>query len=445
MIAPTTDEGLKRVIGVPGVALTIVNYTIGAGIFVLPAIVGIQLGAFGIFSYVFCALMLAAIMLCYAEIGSRITSTGGTYAYVTTVFGKLPGFIINWMLFFGWSMLSGAALLNIIADSMAVIFPVFLNPWVRALLFFMLMSFMVLLNIRSAKQGMAFIKLVTVVKLLPLIGIILFGFAHIKSVNLHWEHLPSITSFGETALVLFFAFAGFESALNVSGEIKNPKRIIPKGILLGGVLLLVIYLSLQIVAQGVLGGQIAAVKDAPLAAVAVEIVGPIGGTILLLTAAFSCFTSICGDLLATPRLLFAGAKDGLFPKFLGKVHPEFATPYMAVTAYGALIFIFSVLGGFQQLAVLASASILIIYLTVILATLILRTKKQDDSEKTFRMPGGLIIPLIGIAAIIWLLTGLGKWEVLSTLIFIAIVIAIYFLTQEFREKGVVRSLENLEK
>src|SRR5690606_2673588 len=151
MIDTKTEEGLKRVIGVPGVALTIVNYTIGAGIFVLPAIVGIQLGAFGIFSYVFCALMLAAIMLCYAEIGSRITSTGGTYAYVTTVFGKLPGFIINWMLFFGWSMLSGAALLNIIADSLAVIFPIFLNPWVRALLFFMLMSFMVLLNVRSAK------------------------------------------------------------------------------------------------------------------------------------------------------------------------------------------------------------------------------------------------------------------------------------------------------
>ncbi|MCG2459266.1 hypothetical protein K8352_00735 [Flavobacteriaceae bacterium F89] len=112
---------------------------------------------------------------------------------------------------------------------------------------------------------------------------------------------------------------------------------------------------------------------------------------------------------------------------------------------GAGIFVFSVLGGFQQLAVLASSSILIIYLTVILATVQLRTKEQDISEKTFRMPGGLIIPLIGIAAIVWLLTGLGKWEILSTLIFVAIVLAIYFLTIEFREKGVVGSLEKLEE
>lgn len=432
MVIEKTDEGLKRVVGVPGLALTIVGFTIGAGIFALPAIVGIELGAFAVFGYIFCGIMLAAIMLCYAEIGSRVTSAGGSYAYVETAFGDFAGFVIGWIYFFGWSVLSDAALMNIIADSMAVIFPVFLNPWLRGLFFFVLLGFMVVINIWGAKQGVAVVKLITIIKLVPLFGIIIFGLGKIEPANLHWEHLPSIKSFGSSVLVLFFAFAGFESALGVSGEIKNPKRTVPLGILLGGLLVLVVYLLLQAVTQGILGSQMATVKDAPLAAVAEKIVGSIGGTILLLTAAISCFGSVSADVLNTPRVLFASANDGLFPKFLGKVHSRFSTPYWAIISFGALIFILSVAGGFKQLAILASAAILLIYLSVILATLKLRMKKQEGAEKTFRAPGGLIVPLIGIAAIIWLLTSLSKWEILSTIIFIAAICIIYFVMKKFK-------------
>jgi amino acid transporter len=435
------DEGLTRVIGVSGLALTIVNFTVGAGIFVLPAIVGIEMGAFGIFNYVFCAIMLAAIMLCYAEIGSRVTNSGGSYAYVEAAFGEFAGFIVNWLFFFGWSVFSDAALLNIIADSLAVIFPVFLNPWLRGFFFFVLLGFMAWLNIRGAKQGVGFVKLVTVIKLLPLAAIIIFGFNYIEPANLHWDHIPSLGAFGSAALVLFFAFSGFESALGVSGEIKNSKRTVPLGILLAGLLILILYLLLQIVTQGILGSQMAAVKDTPLAAIAVKIVGPVGGTILLLTTAFSCFTNVSGDILATPRVLFAGANDGLFPKFLGKVHPKYNTPHWAIASFAAMIFILSISGGFKQLAILASAAILLIYLSVILATLKLRMKKQDAGEKTFKAPGGLIIPLIGIASIVWLLTSLSKWEILSTIIFIAAIYILYFLMKYFKKENVVAAAE----
>ena len=434
MATTKTDEGLERVVGVPGLTLTIINFTIGAGIFVLPAVVGMELGAFAIFSYIFCAIMLGAIMLCYAEVGARITTSGGTYAYVTAAFGQFPGFVISWMFFFGWSVLSDAALLNIVADSLAVIFPWFLNPWLRGLFFFAAMCFMVLLNIRSARMGVAFIKMVTIIKLVPLFAIIIFGFSHIKTANLHWEHLPSLKTFGSTTLVLFFAFAGFESALSVSGEIKNPKRTVPRGILLAGLIILIVYLLLQTVTQGVLGGQMAAFKDAPLAAIAKQLIGPVGATILLITASLSCFGNVTADVLTTPRLLFAGANDGLFPKFLGKVHPKFATPHWAIISYAALIFIFSVAGGFKQLAVLASAAIMLIYLSVILATIKLRMKKQEGAEKTFRVPGGLLIPFIGIAAIVWLLTSLSKGEIWSTLIFIAVIAVIYFVMRSFKSE-----------
>jgi len=326
--------------------------------------------------------------------------------------------------------------MNVIADSLAVLFPVFSDPFVRGLLFFILIGFMILVNVLGAKQGIGFVKGISIIKLLPLLGIIIFGFSQVKTANLQWDHLPSLKTFGDTSLILFFAFAGFETSLGVSGEFKDPKRTVPLGILLGGVTVLIVYISLQLVTQGVLGAGIAAYKDAPLAAVAEKIIGKAGAALLLIAAAISCFGCVSADVMATPRTLFAGANDGLFPKFLGKVHSKFSTPYLAVITYGSLIFIFSVSGGFKQLAVLASAAILLIYLSVILATIKLRKQKQAPAEKTFRVPGGMVIPFIGIAAIVWLLTSLSKWEILSTIIFILIICVIYFAMKLIKNKPI---------
>lgn len=433
MGAAKTNEGLKRVIGVPGLALVIVNGTIGAGIFALPAIVSMQLGAFGIFAYLFSCFLMATIMLCYMEIGTKVTSSGGSYAYVEAAFGKYAGFIINSLFLFGWGLLGSAAVINILADSLSVLFPVFTNIFARGLLFFVLLGFIVIVNVRGTKQSVGFLKVMSLIKLLPLFAIIIFGFSHVKASNLHWENLPTLKTFGNTVLILMFAVAGFETTLNVSGEIKNSKRTVPLGILLGGLLVYGTYMLLQTVTQGVVGDHISVVQDAPLAAVADQIVGPEGATILLLAAAISCFGLLSGIVLAIPRLLFAGANDGLFPKFLGKVHPKFATPYMAIIVYAVLIFVFSLTSGFKQLAVLASASILLIYLSVIMATIRMRKIKQEVPEKTFRIPGGLIIPFIGIAAIIWLLTSLSKWEILSVIIFIAVLSLIYFVMKKVQE------------
>lgn len=440
MPTKNSDEGLKRVIEAPGLTLSIINGVIGAGIFVLPAIVSTAIGAFGIFSYIVCGILLAAILLCYAEIGSRVTTSGGSYAYVEAAFGHLPGYIVNWMYFFGWGILGSAALMNIIADSLAVLFPVFAHSLVRGGLFFLLTVFMILINVLGAKQSVVVVKLITIIKLIPLIGIIIFGFSYVKAANLHWEHLPSFKIFNDTTLVLFFAFAGFETSLGASGEIKNPKRVVPLSICIAGIVILIVYMLLQTVAQGVLGSQMVLFKDAPLAAVADKIVGSIGATILLTCAVISCFGNVTLDILCTPRSLFAGANDGIFPKFLGKVHPKFATPYMAVITYGSLIFIFSVFGGFKQLAILASAAILLIYLAVILSTLKLRNRNNEGNERTFRAPGGFITPLIGIAAITWLLTSLKRWEILSTLIFLAAICIIYFATKWIRRFVLKRSM-----
>lgn len=428
------DEGLKRIVGIPGLAATVVNFSIGAGIYATPAIIAIQLGPASIIGYLLCGLMFASIVLCYVEIGSRIKTSGGSYAYVESAFGPFAGFIINWLFFFGWGILSDAAIMNVVADSTAVLFPVFSNPLLRAMLLFILIMTMMLANVSGSKVGVRFVEFITLIKMIPLLGIIIFGFSQIKADNLHWDHMPPLRSLEDSLLILFFAFAGFETSFNVSGEIKNPKRTVPLGILVGGLSVFVIYVLIQIITQGVLGAQVSEFKEAPLAAVGERIMGPAGTTILLVTAMISGFGNVSGDVLASPRLLYAGAKDGLFPKFLSKVHSRFATPYQAIITYSILIFIFSFSGGFKQLAILASGTLLLIYLAVVLATIKLRMKKNDDNEKFFRIPGGLLIPAIAITSIIWMLSNLSQREIISISIFVVVISIVYFAMRSLQRK-----------
>jgi basic amino acid/polyamine antiporter, APA family len=439
------NEGLQRVLGVPGFAATVVNFSVGAGIYALPALIAVHLGAAGIIGFFLCGLMFTAIILCYVELGSRVKVSGGSYAYVEAAFGPFPGFIINWLFFFGWSALSDAAIMNVIVDSLAILFPVFSNPEMRFVLLLVLIGLMIIANVFNTRLSVQLIGIVTVIKLLPLIGIIIFGIAHVHAANLSIERLPSLDSFNNASLILFFSLAGFESSLNVGGEIKNPRRTVPLGILWGGLTTLFIYIAIQEITFGILGPTITEFKDAPLAAVAGRIVGQIGVTILLVAGAITCFGTVLGDVFSAPRLLFAGARDGLFPKFLGKVHPRFATPHWAVISYASLIFIFSVAGGFKQLAAVASGALLLIYLAVVASLIKFRLKKNEIKEKSYRVPGGLIIPGIAVAAILYVLSNLKLEEIKAIAIFLAVICAIYFVMKYWTNKAIVNTEKNIGK
>ena len=442
MPPPKTDEGLQRIMGPTGLAINVFNFTIGAGIFVLPAIIGTQLGVAGLLGYLLCGIMFAAIMLCYVEVATRIKTSGGSYAYVEAAFGPVAGFVVNWLFFFGWGVLSSAALMNIVADSLSVLFPVFTTWLARVALMTLLTGLVIFINVRGARSSVRFVGTMTLVKLLPLFAIVIFGFSHIQAEHLQWEGWPPVKAFGDTALVLFFAFAGFETVLSMSGEIRNPEKSVPRGILLGGFLIFLLYILLQLVVQGVLGDQMAEFKAAPLAEVARVIIGPVGATILVAAAALSSFSSVSGDILTSPRVLFAGANDGLFPSFLGKVHPRFATPYWAVITYGTMIFIFSISGGFKQLAILASGALLLIYASVVLAMIKLRRIPLSTEEKIFKVPGGWTIPAIALVTITWVFTHLSGPEMSSVGLFVVALLLLYFGMKKWKANRLATDIKS---
>jgi basic amino acid/polyamine antiporter, APA family len=291
------------------------------------------------------------------------------------------------------------------------------------------------INIRGVKQGSQFAVTATVVKLTPLILLVIIGMFSISPQNLTVTVWPSAQGIGETALVLFFAFMGIETALNMSGEIKNPQKNVPKGIFMGVFGVLIMYLFLQFVAQGVLGDQLGRDKDAPLASLATKLIGPVGGTIILITSVVSMFGMISSDVLASPRLLFAASTDKLLPGFLGKIHPKFATPWWSIIVYSSVGVILASSGGFKQLAVLASSSVLIIYLAVVLAMIKLRLQNKDAEKGGFKVPGGLIIPVLAIITIGWFLSHTTLKEIIAIAIFFAMLTVFYFINKEIRKRA----------
>ncbi len=433
-MTPQPNEGLKREIGIMDVATNVVNITIASGIFLLPALIAGILGNGSFYAYFLCGFVFLIEALCYAEMSSRFSSSGGAYTYVEKAFGSYFGFLINTISWFGAGIFVAAAFVNGIADMLSVPFPIFANTLFRSVFFFFLLIFGTFFNIMGVKSGMKVVKTLTFIKIIPLIVIIIFGLFYLKIENLQWGKFPSFEKLGEASLILFFAFTGGEMALNISGEMKNPNRTAPFGLLIGVFTIVVFYCLIQLVSQGVLGADLVNHKEAPLAAVAENIFGKTGASLIIFCAVLSIFSSFNSIILVFPRVMFAGANDGTLPKFLSKVHPKYATPHWAIITFSIIAFVVAVSGGFKQLAVLATASMLLMHLGVIFATIRFRLKEDAENPAKFKIPYGLVIPILATITILWFLFQLKTNEIIGISLFIALLSAIY-LGKRFTEKS----------
>ena len=400
------DEGLVRAIGTGSLGINVFNMTVGGGIFVLPGLMAAELGPAALVAYFLCGISVALVFLCYAEIGTRIARSGGSYAYIEDAFGPFAGFITSILLWFGWAGLADAAITVAMVDTIATAFPILNQTLPRAVFMVALFAFLVAVNIRGVKAGVRLYVFNTMVKLVPLMLLLIVGLFTINYENLVISEWPPMENLGAAAVILFFAFGGAETPLNASGEIVNPRKTVPMGLLVGLTGILAVYVGLQTVAQGALGPDLAENVEAPLAAAATVVLGEWGATMLLVGGAFSIYSTVSGDLLNTPRVIFASARDGNLPKFLAGVHPTYRTPYRAIAFFAILILTFALTGTFKPLAVVASGSILLVYVGVCLAVLRVRARDGLPEKGNFRLPFGPLIPVLSLAFIGWLLSNL---------------------------------------
>lgn len=425
MTTTQREEGLKREIGVLGLSANIVNIMVGAGIFALPALVALQLGASSLLAYLFCGALIAVVMLCFAEVGSKVTVSGGAYSYIEEAFGRYAGFLTTNVFVFGSAATADAAVANALLDTVSVPLPVFAEAWCRIPVIVLVFATLAVVNVRGVKQGIGLVKLCTFGKLTPLVLLALVGWSGVVGENLAFDGLPAAGSLGAASLLLFFAFQGAETGLSVGGEIKRPQRTIPLALLLSISAVLVLYVMIQLVCQGILGASLAEYPEAPLAEAAGRVLGPAGATLMLVGAGISMFGNLSGEMLNLPRVVFGAARDGVIPpRMLAAVHPRFATPYVAILSYMCVVILFAIVGEFGQLAVLSSATILLIYLGVALSVLRLR-KTLPAVPGAFRVPGGPVVPVMASLVILWFLSNLTAEEMTWMAVFLGLLTLVY--------------------
>ncbi len=428
--------GLKRKIGVWGLSFNLMNIMIGAGIFVLPAIVAGGLGSAGFLAYIFCGILIGLVMLCFAEIGSIITADGGVYAYLDRALGDYFGFKAA-ILFLISAIAADAAVANAVVDILDSLLAVDFTPFTRSLFFFIIFGGLAILNIRGVKEGISLVKLVTLAKLTPLILFVFLTSGDIQLEFLKIDAMPSLHNIGQVSLILFFAFQGAEGGLSVSGEVMNPQKTIPRAIFIaiGGALIL--YLLIQMSSVGVLGPSLENFKENPLGEVAKVVIGPAGLTLMIIGAGVSMFGNLSSEILSMPRMLYGAAKDRVIPfRALASVHPKFATPYVAIIVYSGLDLIFASLGGFKQLAILSTSVVLLIYFGIAVSVMKLRLQNKTKVPGSFRIPGGFFVPIAALVVIIWFLSSLTLKEVLVVASIIAVLTLIYFtIILKFKKSG----------
>lgn len=397
------DEQLKRIIGPWGLGAAAVNSAIGAGIFVLPGVVAAILGPAAILAYFICGLIVALVLTCYIEVGSIVHRSGGGVAYVEAAFGPLMGFLAWVMYSVGFEVVASAALGTVLVDSVAPVLPPLAHGVPRAVALFVLFGGLAAVNIAGVRQGLRIAVVTTIAKLFPLLFAVLAGVFFMHWHEFHWTGWPPFAKLGDASLLLFFAFQGIEEALGPSAEIRDPERTVPHAMFGATGSIIILYVALQLVSQGILGADLAHQATAPLAAVAGRIIGVAGRTLILTGVAVSIFGSLATSMLAAPRAFFLAAEDRLLPGIMAKVHPRYRTPYIAILTVAALMFLLAVSGEFKPLAVLSSGSILCVYLAICLGALKLRyTRKREPGA--FRAPGGPVVGILGSIAVIWLLS-----------------------------------------
>jgi APA family basic amino acid/polyamine antiporter len=417
------EHSLVRALGVWGLAASIVNITVGGGIFRLPASAAAALGPAAPVAYVVCAIAMGLIVLCFAEAGSRVALTGGLYAYVEVAFGPLVGFVSGLMLWAGIGVAT-AAVASFFADALGALVPAVAAGTPRNVTLAVILFGFGALNIAGVRGASRFIAVMTVAKLLPLLLLIVVGIASVRGDALTWTTAPSTGDVARASAVLMFAFLGVESALVPSGEVHNPARTVPRAIFIAMMTVTVLYLVVQIVTQGILGASLAN-ETTPLASAAAVVMGEFGRKLILIGSTVSMFGYLSGMILSGPRMLFAFARDGFLPPQLGLVHQRFHTPYIAIAVQTLLVTIVAIVGKFELLALVANGTILLVYAACCVAVLVLRQRDVHEEGSTpFRPPLAGAIPIFALVIIAWLLASLKaeEWKAMLVLLGVAIVV-----------------------
>lgn len=390
--------GLVRVIGRWTLAGLVLNSTIGSGIFGLPSLVSEHVGRAAPLAYLFAAVGVAVIMACFAEVGSQFREAGGPYLYTCEAFGRFAGIQIAWVTWLV-RLTAAAANTNLFATYLAEFWPAAARGVPRLLVMTLLLAAPLAINYRGVKSGARMSNVFIIAKLTPLTLAAILGLIFIRgglsSMPFHPQEIFASSSLGswmDAILVLVFAYGGFEVGLFPMSEAKNPRRDVPFALLVGFAVMLVLYTLIQIGVQA--GLATPEMSKRPLADAAGILAGRWAAVFIAMGALVSIYGYLGAMMLNVPRLTYALAERGDFPRLFSRVHAVFRTPYISIVIFAGLVWLLSMAGSFEWNLTLSAVARLLTYGATCAALIALRNKTPEAAA--LRLPAGKWIGILGV-------------------------------------------------
>lgn len=422
-----SEEKLVRGIGRWDLTAIAINTIIGAGIFGLPSKVHALIGSYSLIAFVLCALIIGAIVLCYAEVSSRFSSTGGPYLYAREAFGPLVGFEVGW-LYWVVRVTTFAANCNLFVTYVGFFVTDADKGAVRVVLITAVLGLITAINLLGVRESAVATNIFTVGKIVPLLIFVSIGMFFLQPANFTFGAMPEYGTFSSAVLLLIYAFVGFEAAVIPAGETKDPEKNVPFAILTALAVVAVLYILIQIVSIGTLPGL--ASSQRPLADASTVFLGVFGASFITVGALISIFGNLNVGVLSATRLLFGMSEQKELPAVLGKTHARFKTPYVSILFTAAITFILTLQSSFVTALTIATITRLLVYATTCLALPVLR-RRSDLPTAPFTVPLGIAAAVVSLALIVWLLTNVDYAKEGLAVIIAAVVGLIIFAVSKY--------------
>ena len=400
---------LVRAVGFWGLVAMCINAVVGSGVFLLPSESYSLLGPFSLWAPLLFALPVFILVLCFAEAASHFSEPGGAFLYAGTAFGDFIGFETGWM---NWlaRITSLAALSNGFVISLGRMWPAANQTAPRAALIVGTLVALAAIHFLGVRYGAATIYALTAAKLLPLLLFIVVALALFPHNPIPASlDLPGPgTDWSEAALLLLFAYAGFENLGVPAGEYRNPRRDLPLALLVGILGIAALYSLAQLAAMAALP-DLGATKT-PIADAAAALIGPAGALLITAGAMASILGTNSGTMLEGSRMLYALSLGRRPFRALSFVHPRYRTPAVAILVHAGVAIPLALGGTFAKLAVLSAVARMFTYLFTCAGVPPLRRLSEG-----FRTPG-LWVPLLGTAISLVLFLTLKRAHLVAALL-----------------------------
>ena len=429
-----TDK--KDKFGLWSIVLLGINGIIGTGIFLLPNRAYALMGPSSLLILLFDAFLAGCLALCFAEVAGFFSRNGGPYLYAKAAFGDFVGYEVG-VLKLVVTIIAWAAMAVGFATALGAAFPFFAGDTMKNLIAAVLIGGLTIMNIAGVKISKILNNIMTISKLVPLCVFIAVGLFFVNGSNFT-PFVPTHMAdgaFANAAITMFFAYTGFEAIAVAAEDFKDPKKDLPRGIILTMIIVTIIYMLVVGISIGILGPDLA-VDKAPIQTAFGRAVGPVGAYFILIGTLFSMGGINLAESFIAPRACTSLAEDGMLPAFLNR-RTSWGKPWASSVVVAILSILLAWSGSFTTLAAISAVSRFTQYLPTVLSVIVFR-RKWKDRERTYKIPGGIFVPVVAFLTSLWMLSNAKPMQLVWGLGGILVIAPYYLVYKKKKAEGLVK-------